>query len=274
MAQQQITMLGTGSAMSTRCYNTCFYLKTPQGGMLTDGGGGNGIFRQLYRAGIAVENIHHIMVTHVHTDHILGIIWLIRKISPMQHKGKYRGLLHIYCHEGVKSALETMCGIMIPEKILRALGDTILIHEVHDGDTLRVDDMDVTFFDIGSTKLKQFGYRAVLPDGQTVVCLGDEPYKPSSEKWTRGCDWLLHEAFCLYRDREQFRPYEKHHSTAIDAGRVAAQLGVKNLVLYHTEDTHLNTRRESYTLEAGKEFSGRVHVPDDLETILLLPQQS
>ena len=70
-------MLGTGSAMCTRCYNTCFYLKTPRGGMLTDGGGGNGIFGQLDRAGINVADIRHIMVTHVHTDHLLGIIWLI-----------------------------------------------------------------------------------------------------------------------------------------------------------------------------------------------------
>ena len=266
----RITMLGTGSAMCTRCYNTCFYLKTPAGGMLTDGGGGNGIFRQLFRAGIDVENIHHIMVTHVHTDHLLGVIWLIRKISPLQYKGKYRGNLTIYCHDEVKAALETMCNIMIPQKILSALGNTIELREVHDGETLQVDDMEVTFFDIGSTKLKQFGYRATVPDGQTVVCLGDEPYAPVAEQWVRGADWLLHEAFCLYRDREQFRPYEKHHSTALDAGMIARELCVKNLVLYHTEDTHLPTRRESYILEAGHEFKGGIHVPDDLETINLI----
>ena len=262
-------MLGTGSAMCTRCYNTCFYLKTPGGGMLTDGGGGNGIFRQLFKAGIDVADIHHIMVTHVHTDHLLGIIWLIRKISPLQYKGKYRGNLTIYCHNEVKQALETMCHIMIPAKILSALGHTIILREVGDGETLPVDDMEVTFFDIGSTKLKQYGYRAMLPDGQAVVCLGDEPYAPASEQWVRGADWLLHEAFCLYRDREQFRPYEKHHSTALDAGMIARELGVKNLVLYHSEDTHLTTRRESYTQEASREFAGCIYVPDDLETIEL-----
>ncbi len=262
-------MLGTGSAMCTRCYNTCFYLKTPRGGMLTDGGGGNGIFGQLDRAGINVADIRHIMVTHVHTDHLLGIIWLIRRISPMQHKGKHRGTVNIYCHDGVKQALETMCQIMIPEKILAALGNTIVLREVSDGETLDIDDMKVTFFDIGSTKLKQFGYRATLPDGQQVVCLGDEPYTPAAEPWARGADWLLHEAFCLYRDRDRFRPYEKHHSTWLDAGMIARELGVKNLVLYHTEDTHLDTRRDSYTFEAGREFKGRVYVPDDLETIEL-----
>ena len=58
-----LTMLGTGNAMCTRCYNTCFYLRTAGGGVLVDAGGGNGIFRQLYRGRVAVEEIHHLIVT-------------------------------------------------------------------------------------------------------------------------------------------------------------------------------------------------------------------
>ena len=45
----RITMLGTGNAMCVNCYNTCFCLHTPKGGLLVDGGGGNGILRQLIR---------------------------------------------------------------------------------------------------------------------------------------------------------------------------------------------------------------------------------
>lgn len=83
----------------------------------------------------------------------------------------------------------------------------------------------------------------------------------------QGVDWLLCEAFCLYRDREIFSPYEKHHSTALDAGRLAESLRVKNLVLYHTEDKNLETRKSTYTAEAASEFSGMIYVPDDLERI-------
>ena len=108
-----------------------------------------------------------------------------------------------------------------------------------------------------------------MPDGQRVVCLGDEPYKPTSERYVKGCDWLLCEAFCMYRDRNQFRPYEKHHSTVVDAGTLAQQLGVKNLLLYHTEDTRLMSRRDNYTAEARTVYSGNIHVPMDLETIEL-----
>lgn len=269
VTSQYIKMLGTGSAMCTRCYNTCFYLKSQAGQLMVDAGGGNGIFRQLYRAGIDYTQIRNLFVTHVHTDHIMGVIWLIRKISPLQYKGKYHGIFTIYCPREVKEALETMCRIMIPAKILSAVGSTIILREVTDGETLFVDDMQVTFFDIGSDKTIQYGFSALMPDGQHVVCLGDEPYKPTSERYVKGCDWLLCEAFCMYRDREQFRPYEKHHSTVLDAGKLAQELQVKNLLLYHTEDTRLMVRRDNYSAEARTVFTGNIHVPMDLETVYL-----
>lgn len=265
----KIIMLGTGNAMCTRCYNTCFYLESPAGGLMVDAGGGNGIFRQLFRADIVFEQIHHIFVTHVHTDHIMGVIWMIRKISPMMYRGKYKGTLTIYCHDEVEHAIKEMCRLMIPAKICKALDETILFKVVTDGETVKIEDMDVTFFDLGSDKTKQYGLCAVMPDGKKVVCHGDEPYCDRNEKYVRGCDWFMCEAFCLYKDREQFRPYEKHHSTAIDAGRIAQELEVKNLLLYHTEDTHLSTRRLTYTAEAAQHFTGNISVPDDIETVTL-----
>ena len=87
------------------------------------------------------------------------------------------------------------------------------------------------------------------------------------KKYLEFADWLLSEAFCLYDDRDRFKPYEKHHSTALDTGRLAAQLGVKNLIIYHTEDKTLSTRKEKYTFEAAKAFKGCIYVPYDLEVI-------
>lgn len=264
-------MLGTGHAMCTRCYNTCFYLRTPGGGLLVDGGGGNGIYRQLQRAHIRFEQIRHIFVTHCHTDHILGVLWLIRKISPMIHKGRFRAPLTIYCHDEVKADLEAMVRMLLPAKIGRAIeeGGGIVLQEVKDGERLQVDDMQLTVMDIHSTKAKQFGFRAELPGGKTLACLGDEPYSPTCEQYVRGVDWMLSEAFCLYKDRERFRPYEKSHSTALDAGTLAQELQVKNLLLYHTEDTNLLQRKAAYTAEAQSVCKARVWVPDDLEVIEL-----
>lgn len=88
-------------------------------------------------------------------------------------------------------------------------------------------------------------------------------------QYAEGADWLMSEAFCLYEDRDRFLPYEKSHSTVLDAARLAESLNVRNLILYHTEDRTLNTRRQRYTAEAKTAFSGQVIVPDDLERIIL-----
>ena len=48
-----ITMLGTGNAMVTECYNTCFVLQDGEKHLLVDGGGGNTLLRQLKQAGLA-----------------------------------------------------------------------------------------------------------------------------------------------------------------------------------------------------------------------------
>ena len=126
----RITMLGTGNAMCVNCYNTCFYLRSPRGGMLVDGGGGNGILRQLMSAKIPFECIRHMFVTHCHTDHIMGAIWMIRKISPLIFKGKHKGPFTIYCNDEVRHALETMARLMIPAKILNSLGSSVILREV------------------------------------------------------------------------------------------------------------------------------------------------
>lgn len=41
----------------------------------------------------------------------------------------------------------------------------------------------------------------------------------------------------------------------------------KNLILYHTEDETLQTRKSTYTSEARTVFNGNIFVPDDFEVI-------
>lgn len=265
----ELIMLGTGNAMATRCYNTCFALRNGNDYFLVDAGGGNGIFNRLEKAAVAFGDIRAMFVTHAHTDHVLGVIWVIRKIATLMSKGKYAGDFTIYGHEGVVEAIRVICRLTLQGKIVRYLGERIRLCVVADGDRAEAVGMRLQFFDIASTKLKQFGFRALLPDGKVLACLGDEPYNEVCKQYVEEADWLLSEAFCLYSEREIFSPYEKHHSTAADAGKLAETLRVKNLLLYHTEDKNLPVRKEKYTAEAASAFSGTVFVPDDLERLWL-----
>jgi ribonuclease Z len=120
-----------------------------------------------------------------------------------------------------------------------------------------------------STKAKQFGYELKFADGLKFTCLGDEPYNEHARQYAEKADWLLAEAFCQYKDRDIFKPYEKNHSTVKEASELAEELAVKNLVLYHTEDKHIDTRKADYTAEAQEYYHGNIFVPDDLDVIEL-----
>lgn len=45
------------------------------------------------------------------------------------------------------------------------------------------------------------------------------------------------------------------------------ELNVKNLILYHTEESHGEDRKKLYTKEAQDSFNGNIIVPDDMEVI-------
>lgn len=268
----QITMLGTGNATVSQIYNTCFVLQTPSTLMLVDAGGGNGILAQLKKVNVQISDIHHLFVTHAHTDHVLGVIWVIRMVA--QCKG-YEGLLHVYGNDKVMKVIKTIIDMILAKKQLAKVAERVVFHQLEDGDCFEVGDMKLECFDIQSAKEKQFGFRAELPSSDesgkplVLACLGDEPYNEQNRRYIVGADWMMCEAFCLYADRDMFKPYEKCHSTALDAGKLAEELGVKNLILYHTEEKTLANRKENYTREAAENFKGRIFVPDDLEVIEL-----
>ena len=149
------------------------------------------------------------------------------------------------------------------------MGERIRFDIVENGDQREILDCPITFFDIASTKAKQFGFTMRLNNGKKFTCVGDEPYNEVNFEYVKGSDWLLHEAFCLFREADKFKPYEKHHSTVKEACQLAEKLGIPNLLLYHTEESHLAERKKLYTKEGRQYYHGNLFVPDDLETFTL-----
>lgn len=263
----KITMFGTGNAMVTECYNTCFMLSDGDKHFMIDGGGGNTILRQLRNAGYDCMDIHEIFVTHKHIDHLLGIIWVVRKICQSGGRGQYRKDVNIYGHDEVIVLLKDMLSKLLWKEQLHFMTEHIHFITVEDGETRHILDRKVTFFDIRSTKDKQFGFCMELDNGDKLTCCGDEPYNPCVRAYAEHSAWLLHEAFCLYSQADIFSPYEKHHSTVKDACEMAEELDVKNLILYHTEDKNLPDRKRLYEEEGSHYFHGKLFVPEDLESI-------
>ena len=265
----KLTMLGTGNALVTECYNTCFVLEEGGQCLMVDGGGGSTVLAQLKHAGYDWMDMRRIFVTHKHVDHLLGIVWMIRMFCQSMRCGNCHGDAWIYSHAEVLGLLRDMAGKLLRPQEARLIDDQLHLVEIGDGQTLNIIGHATTFFDIGSTKATQFGFSMELDEGRRLVCCGDEPLSTAGRPYARGADWMLHEAFCLYSQADVFSPYEKHHSTVRDACEIAEELGVRNLVLYHTEDINLARRKELYAAEGKSYFTGNLWIPNDLESIEL-----
>ncbi len=158
---------------------------------------------------------------------------------------------------------------IFPEKFTKWIDSKIIFNIVEDKQVLNILNYDIKFLDTHAIKEKQFGFKTTLENGKTIAFLGDEPFKEILRDEIENIDWLLHEAMCTEEEKDIYKPHEKSHSTVKDAAEIAESLKAKNLVLYHTDDTNIEKRKELYTTEAKKYFSGNIYVPNDLEVINL-----
>ncbi|QGU94663.1 MBL fold metallo-hydrolase [Clostridium bovifaecis] len=266
---KKLTMLGTGSAMVTKCYNTCFTLSNGNEHFLVDTGGGNTILTNLEKANISINKLHHVFISHEHNDHISGIIWIIRAVATEISKNNYEGNLNIYCHRSIEDIIRKICNLILQTRFTKFIDNRIFFIEIEDNCKTSILNSEITFFNIQSKEVIQFGFRVTISNGKILTFLGDEPYRDAVFDYVNGSDYLMHEAFCLYSQREIFHPYEKHHVTVKEACENAEKLNIRNLLLFHTIDNNISKRKELF-IEEGKEyFSGTILVPDDLDVIEL-----
>ena len=156
----KLTMLGTGHAMVEECYNTCFVLHDDGAApLLVDGGGGNRLLHQFTHANIDRNEIRDIFVTHKHLDHIMGVIWMLRVITQNMNAGCIDGEARIYAHDEVIRQLQQSAEGLLRAREYELVGKRLHLVEVHDGEKLEVAGRPMEFFDIQSTKDKQFGFR-------------------------------------------------------------------------------------------------------------------
>lgn len=262
----KIIMLGVGNGGPLELYNTCFVIQNEMGNFLVDTGGSIEIIKRLNESNIDYKEIKNIFISHSHTDHILGIFWLFKKISRDVMHGNIAEKINLYCNDVVYEAIKGVAKYILPDKLMKAIYSIVDFHILNDGDKYDINGVTYTFFDIQAKGTKQYGFECILND-KKFAFLGDETLNPSLYERFRDYDYVMHEAFCLDSEENIFHAYEKNHSTTKSVSEVMNKLNVKNLILYHTEESHKDKRKELYTKEAQEYFYGRVIVPDDLETI-------
>ena len=72
---------------------------------MIDTGGGSGVLTNLEKLGISFNKVHHIFLSHCHTDHVMGAVGMLRMIGQSMQKGVYEGNLHLDCHKDIAEGL-------------------------------------------------------------------------------------------------------------------------------------------------------------------------
>lgn len=270
-----IHILGTGAAMVTNCYNTCFTISNNKcEHFLVDTGGGNTILSHLEKSNISINTIRSLFISHTHNDHIMGISWIVRAITASMNKNTYNGVFTIYGEKSILNACRTICLLTLGSKFTKHFDENVIFHEIDDKTSLNILGNDITFFNIHSSKQLQYGFKMITEDNVSFCFLGDEPMNDYTYEYAENSDYLLHEAFCLYEEKDIFSPYEKHHSTVKEACENAVKAHCKNLILVHTMDNNISERKCFYKAEADYFCNCNVIVPDDLDIIDLIDEAS
>lgn len=78
------------------------------------------------------------------------------------------------------------------------MGGRIRFDIVENGDSRNILGRPVTFFDIASTKAKQFGFTMQLSDGRKFTCVGDEPYNEVNYEYVKAAaGFFMKPSACL-----------------------------------------------------------------------------
>ena len=232
----KLTFLGTGSAMVTKEYNTCFILSQDNYKLLVDCGGGHEILRQFKDNNLSIGEIDTIFITHSHADHILGFPFIFREMIWSQKR------ITIICSLQVKTDLEFLIRMDIPDQVEK--NKHLLDFHIIDQHSsyknlhfLKVDD-------------RQHGF--VLQDKEKkITFLGDAPLRGYM---LRDCDIVICEAFCSKDDNVKITG---KHQTIEEVLKLGEEKDIKKLIITHT---FTDLRRFS---------SGKIIIPRKGDTIIV-----
>ena len=295
MSLRELVVLGTASQAPTRERNHNGYLLRWDGeGFLFDPG--EGTQRQMLRAGVAASDVTRICITHFHGDHCLGVPGVVQRLSldRVTHSvvahyplsgAEYFGRLRRASafHETVMVVEEPITDAGV---VARALGWTLwasrLDHSIEafgyrleepDGRRMLPDRLaaaGITGPDIG--RLQHEGRMEVAGrvvhveemserrPGQRFALVMDTRLCPAVHDLARNVDLLVIESTFLDADAELAGAYG--HLTAGQAARVAAEAGVRCLVLTHFSQRYGDP--DAFGAEAARWFDGEVVVAADL----------
>ncbi len=283
MSQRELVVLGTSSQVPTKHRNhNGYFLRWDDEGFLFDPG--EGTQRQMTSFGVSASAITHVLITHFHGDHCLGLASLIQRISldqvahtiqvhyPASGEEYFQRLrwASIY-HDQAKllpKPIEASGVIYESDRIqlsAEQLDHTVdcFGYRIEEKDEWNLDPAKLRKLGLqgpelgrlkvsGSIEVEGVTYRleelASRRPGQSMAFVMDTRVCEAAANLARGVDLLLCESTFLESEGREAEEYG--HLTAGQAAKIASTAGVKQLALSHFSQRYREL--EPFIEEAGK----------------------
>ena len=240
---------------------------------------GEGVALQLVRAGVALDKLRYVFITHHHSDHNLDYGNLVYDAWA----AGLRTSVEAYGPPPLAAMTETYFQLnrfdietRIADEGRVDLRRLLTAHEfAKDGQVMRNEDVKVTAARVRHPPIKEaYAYRFDCPD-RSIVISGDTAYSPELVALAKGADVLVCEAMhlagleALLKKVPNAATLREHllasHVVTEEVGRIASEAGVKTLVMSHLvpgDDPSITDAM--WTEGVRKHYGGTIVVGRDL----------
>jgi ribonuclease Z len=270
----KITLLGTGNPRpSIDRFGPSILVQAGKETLLFDCGRGATI--RLSQAGVPFSSVTALFLTHLHSDHVVGVPdlwltgWIMGRKVPLQVWGP-AGTTDLLKHLEEAYAFDVHVRRDVDEQ-LPSEGAVLTGKDIEEGVIYESNGVRVTAFGVDHGLVKpSLGYRIDYRE-HSVVLSGDTRPSDNLVKFAKGTDVLVHEVLDpeAYREvgnsltPEQRERVRQHHTTPEEAGKIFTKVAPKLAVYSHIVPPDVPEviphTRMSYT--------GPLEVGEDLMTI-------
>jgi ribonuclease Z len=281
----RVTLLGTGTPRPLmERFGPSILVEAGREKLIFDVG--RGAMQRLFQLGVSYADITGVLLTHLHSDHTVGLpdLWLTgwivsSRAKPIELWGP-AGTRNMAA--GLQSAYSFDLDIRARDDKVPAEGGRIVAHDISEQVVFDRGGVKVTAFLVDHGLVRPaLGYR-VDAGGHSVVLSGDTRYSPNLIAHAKGADLLIHEVGAASAEQMRTDPHTRtiiaHHTTPEDAARVFNTVRPKLAVFSHivlrgaTADDAVRTTRLTYDgpLELGEDLM-RFHIGDEVTIERFVP---
>jgi ribonuclease Z len=290
----RVTLLGTGSPMPVmRRFGPGVLVQAGGQNLLIDAGRGG--TQRLLQVGLKLGAVDALFLTHLHSDHVVGIpdLWLSGWLEPpwAQRKGPFR----VYGQAGSQNLMDGLAKAYdwdikarIADQKLDPANIRSEVTEIKQGVIYEKNGVRVTAFDVDHGELLHpaFGFRIDYA-GRSVSISGDTKFNENLIRFATNTDLLIHQVAAAREELAvlpAFKVILEHHTKPEEAGVVFTRTKPRLAVYYHfvllgTPKVPPMTEQEVVEM-TRKTYAGPLLVGEDLmafridaDRVVQLPQK-